>query len=84
MDRLKGHTNIVSYEDHTVIPHENKIGWDILIRMELLTPLTDYLQNHKFSEDDVIKLGIDICKALTLCERYSIIHRDIKPDVSLE
>ena len=36
MDKLKGNTNIVSYEDHEVIPHEGKIGWDILIRMEII------------------------------------------------
>ena len=39
MSRLKGTGNIVSYEDHTVIRHSDGIGWDILIRMELLHPL---------------------------------------------
>lgn len=42
MSRLKGNSNIVSYEDHMIIEHEDDIGWDILIRMELLTPLISY------------------------------------------
>lgn len=29
---------------------------------------------------DVINLGIDICNALTECDRHAIVHRDIKPD----
>ena len=46
MADLKGYSNVVSYEDHKVIKHEDGIGWDIIIRMELLTPLLDYLQNN--------------------------------------
>ncbi len=79
MADLKGHSNIVSYEDHTIIPHEDGIGYDILIRMELLTSLTDHLMKHSMSEDDVIKLGIDLCTALEICSQKNILHRDIKP-----
>lgn len=32
------------------------------------------------SEDDVIRLGIDLCKALEYCQCQNIIHRDIKPE----
>ena len=80
MSRLKGTGNIVSYEDHTVIRHSDGIGWDILIRMELLHPLLPYVYQHPMARRDIIKLGIDICKALELCQRYNVIHRDIKPE----
>ena len=80
MSSLKGYTNIVSYEDHMVIPHENGIGADILIRMELLTPLSKWFIQNEMSEADVIKLGCDICQALSLCHKNKIIHRDIKPE----
>lgn len=80
MSKLKGNSHIVSYEDHQVIKHKDKIGWDILIRMELLTPLYDYIKLNTFKKSDVIQLGIDICKALELCQKYRIIHRDIKPE----
>ena len=80
MSKLKGHSNIVSYEDHKMFPREDGVGWDILIRMELLTPITSYLkQNHTFTRREVIQLGMDLCKALEICQRYNIIHRDIKP-----
>ena len=79
MSQLKGNSNIVSYEDHDIKKHETGIGWDILIRMELLTPLGKYLSDNKPDQDTAIKLGIDICKALEVCQKYNIIHRDIKP-----
>ena len=83
MSKLKGNSYIVSYEDHTVIPHENEMGYDIYIRMELLKPLTALLRekygSSEIDEAFVVKLGQDMCHALELCERNSIIHRDIKP-----
>lgn len=79
MSELKGYTNIVSYEDHMVIEHANKIGWDILIKMELLTPFPEWEKEHPLQEEDVIRLGCDICRALELCHKNKIIHRDIKP-----
>ena len=79
MAQLKGNSNIVSYEDHQIIPHENGIGYDILIRMELLTPLLDRMIERKLDEKEVVRLGIDMCKALETCHKKNIIHRDIKP-----
>lgn len=79
MYQLRGTTNIVSYEDHEVRKHESDVGWDIMIRMELLTPLDTYTKEHVMSRQDVIRLGIDICRALERCRALDIIHRDIKP-----
>lgn len=80
MAEFKGHSNIVSYEDHMVVRHEEEIGWDILIRMELLTPLMRWSETHPMKEADVIQLGCDICQALEICQRKNIIHRDVKPE----
>ena len=80
MFKLKGTANIVSCEDLRVLEHPDGIGWDILIRVELLHPLLPYVYEHPMARRDIIRLGIDICKALELCQRYNIIHRDIKPE----
>ena len=80
MSHLKGESTIVSYEDHEVREHTDGIGWDIFIRMELLTPLLQYTANYPLSRNDIIRLGIDICSALELCRKNAIIHRDIKPE----
>lgn len=80
MDCLKGAQNIVGIEDYKVIERQGEIGWDVFIRMELLTPFDSFVSNPDFSQKDVIKLGIDICSALEACEQNQIVHRDIKPD----
>lgn len=80
MAKLKGNSNVVSYEDHILKEHEDGIGWDILIRMELLTPLFDHIAQNQMTRKDILKLGIDMCRAIELCEQNKIIHRDIKPE----
>lgn len=80
MSQVKGHPNIVSYEDHKIAVRENEIGWDILIRMELLTGLIDYQLSHPIGERDVLRIAVDISEALAFCERKGLIHRDIKPE----
>ncbi len=80
MANFKATANVVSYEDHAVIQHKDGCGWDILIRMELLTPLKTYTASQPFTRRDIIRLGIDMLKALELCQKYNVIHRDIKPE----
>lgn len=80
MDNLKGAQNIVGIEDYKIIERQGEIGWDIFIRMELLTPFDSFVSNPEFSQKDVIRLGVDICTALEVCESNYIVHRDIKPD----
>ena len=80
LSHFKGNSNIVSYEDHEIRKADDGFRWEIFIRMELLTPLYEYMKTNPMSVKDVVALGIDICKALELCQKNNIIHRDIKPE----
>lgn len=78
MYRLRGNSNIVTYEDHVIYERKGGFGWDILIRMEFLQSLPDFLIEKELGRLDVARLGIDICKALEVCGKEGIIHRNIK------
>lgn len=80
MEYFRGNSHVVSVEDYKVVEYLDDIGWDIYIRMEYLTSFLDYCAGRALSEDDVIHLGIDLCKALEYCQCQNIIHRDIKPE----
>lgn len=80
LESLKSAKNIVGIEDFKVIERQGEIGWDILIRMEYLTPLSQFLAAETLYYRDGLKLGIDIANALTYCGKENIIHRDIKPE----
>ena len=79
MSQLKGHPNVVSCENYRVEPHEGSIGWDILIKMELLTSLPVYQMEHPMQEANVSLLAEHICRALVYIQNRGMIHRDIKP-----
>lgn len=80
MEELKDVVNVVKVEDYKILERTDAIGWDIIIRMELLTPLNAFLCDKNLSEDEVIKLGCDICCALEACHERDIMHRDVKPE----
>ncbi len=79
LEELKSVGNVVNIEEFDIRERKEGIGWEAFIRMELLQNLNIYRQGNRMDEKEVVKLGMDICEALTACERSRIIHRDIKP-----
>ena len=55
-------------------------GGQLYIMMPLMESLVDYQSIHLMDEESVIRMGIDLCNALSFCEDRGILHRDIKPD----
>ena len=80
MQRFVGNSHIVSYEDYAIRKRPDQIGWDLYLRMELLTGLTYYMKSFTLSEKMIIKLGMDIAQGLRDCHNSGIIHRDVKPE----
>ena len=78
MRKLSDCVNIVKCDDVRYVQQEDGIGWDIFIKMELLTPLTKALPAD-IEEKTVIKIARDMCNALDMCSKHGVIHRDIKP-----
>ena len=78
MRKMNGSAHVVNCEDVRYVPHDDGFGWDIFIKMELLTPVTKVLP-EQIDDKTVIKIAKDMCLALELCKKHGIVHRDIKP-----
>ena len=78
MRKLNGCSNVVNCDDVRYQRKESGLGWEIYIKMELLTPLAKALDLVP-NENEVYRVGKDLCRALLLCKRHNILHRDIKP-----
>lgn len=78
MRKMYGSANVVNCDDFRCVQHDDGIGWDIFIKMELLTPLAKTLP-AQIPEEMAVKIAKDMCAALELCQKYNIVHRDIKP-----
>lgn len=69
--------NLVRYEDFIIKENE---GYQFFARMEYVQSLSDLLERYgKLSEADVIRLGIDMCKALIQLKSKNIVHGHIHP-----
>ena len=69
---LRGHPNVVNCEDQMIIPHENDMGWDIYIRMELLQSLPDYVRENGMTvplpmQRTISQPGSEVCKFSISC-----------------
>ena len=79
MEQLKENRNIVQIEDHSVYERPNVEGYDILIRMEYLTPLLVIYPIGLLEQGIVVQLEMDICAALAVCESKNMFNIDLKP-----
>ena len=78
MADMKGCSNIVYCDDMSENVHVDGLGWDIYIKMELLTTLPRAI-GPTVSEALVLRVARGIGSALAFCERQGMLHRDIKP-----
>ena len=78
MAEMKGCANIVYCDDVKYVQHSDGVGWDIFIKMELLTALPKAI-GRTITDAQTIAIGKDICSALCFCEKHNVLHRDVKP-----
>ena len=79
MFRLQGHSHIVNYQAHKITEKKNIPGYDVYIRMEKLKTLSRIIREKgDLSQEEVLKVGLDICDALKAVHVENVLHRDIK------
>ena len=68
LQTCRDNRNIVQYEEDDIRETKGKIGWDIMIRMELLYPLNMYFSRKEATQYDVVLMWRDVANALIFCE----------------
>ena len=77
LEQCRGQRNIVQVYESDVVPNpDNPICSYILIRMEMLYKIEDYLRGK--TQKDVLRMFRDIAQALDFLESRRMLHRDIK------
>lgn len=74
----KDNRYIVAYYDHDIKKSIDPLRFDIFMRMEYLMPLNKHIRQKGITLGEVMRLGLNMCDALTLCHSNGVMHRDIK------
>ena len=83
LEKLKKHPNLVQILDYAFNDWEQDgaFGCDLLIRYEQVTSLRKQINSGKlFTEDEILKIGLDISAALTVYHDNKIFYNSISLD----
>lgn len=77
---FRGASNMIRIEDCRAVEKTDQTGWEIYIRMEFLYPLSVYTREHSMTEQEVVKMGINVCTALEQYEKCDTVHGNVKAE----
>lgn len=69
-------SNIVRFDNYTII--KERSCFYVVMLMELVTPLTDYIKGYNINVREVCKISTDLCKALSVFRQFGLIHQEVK------
>ncbi|MBQ6564548.1 MAG: serine/threonine protein kinase, partial [Clostridia bacterium] len=75
---FSGHRHFVQVFDANPVRKKGMPGYDLYIHMELLSSIRSRFQHAADPEAEAVRLGIDICEALSEMHTRKLMHRDIK------
>ncbi len=72
------HPNLLPCRDARAFPKQSGIGWDLYVKMDPGTPITE-AAGSLCSDETIIGLGADLCNGLQFCHERNILHGNIRP-----
>ena len=78
MHSLSYHQNIVSLHNYTIVREAS--CFYVLMLTDILNPLNEYLSFESVTKTDAVKLGCDICRAMSAFREKGVIHHNITPE----
>ena len=78
MMSLRANANIVRFDNYLIVRELN--CFHVIILMEMLKPLSEYLTESMANSKEIAKMGCDLALALEGFRKQGIMHREIKPE----
>ena len=78
MMSLRANSNIVRFDNYMIVRELN--CFHVIILMEMLKPLSEYLTESAATSKEVAKMGCDLALALEGFRKIGIMHKEIKPE----
>ena len=69
-----------SYEDYSFTPSDDFKTLTLKIRMEWLMSLSEITAQTALSEDEILRLAINVCNCLEQCRKMNYVYANLKPN----
>lgn len=77
LGKLEG---FLPYDNWQIVPMDhNDLGYEIYLVGSYKQSLEKYLRRNTMTHLSAVKLGLDLCAALSICRRAGYVHVDLKP-----
>ena len=77
LSKLEG---FLAYDNWQTVPLEgSKLGYQVYLLSPYKRSLEKYLARNTMTQLGAVRLGLDLCAALSVCRRAGYIHVDLKP-----
>lgn len=70
----------VRYEDCSFVPSEDFTMLSVSVRMEKLLSLASVLERQTLSQDEVLRLAVNVCRCLEKCREMDYVYTNLKPN----
>lgn len=70
----------VKYKEWEIRPGPDDMSTMLLIRLEQLMPLSDFMNDFSFTEAEVLRLAVCLCQSLDKCRDFGFIYPNLKPE----
>ncbi len=70
----------VKYEDCALVPSEDGKTLTMSIRMEKLLSLATVTERQSLSQDEVLRLAVNVCRCLEKCREMDYVYPNLKPN----
>lgn len=72
--------HFVKYEDCSVVPSDDFTTLSVSVRMEKLLSLSTVLERQSLSQDEVLRLAVNVCRCLEKCREMDYVYTNLKPN----
>lgn len=69
----------VKYEDVSIVPSDDFKTLSVSVRMEKLLSLSAVLERQSLSQDEVLRLAVNVCRCLEKCREMDYVFTNLKP-----
>lgn len=80
LSSMANHSSIVNYYDYKIGRPEEGPGRLVIFRRDHIVPLARYIQDNPLTGDDVIRLGMELCEALSYHLKRGAVQGHLRMD----